>query len=110
MCESGGIGRRAPLCRGVGVVESAEHRDCDDVEGSRVTSGASNGAVAQGLMATTAVVVRRELAKDFFKAPFSEHDDMIKALAAERSVDAFDETVLPGGLRSSFDRFYAEDL
>ncbi len=89
------------------MVESAEHRDCDDVEGSRVTSGASNGAVAQGLMATTAVVVRRELAKDFFEVPFSEHDDIIKALAAERSVDAFDETILPGRPRCRLDGFDA---
>ncbi len=74
-------------------MESAEHRDCDDVEGSRVTAGARNGTVAQGLMATTAVVVRSELAKDCSEVSFSEHDNMIKALTAERPVDTFDETV-----------------
>ncbi len=58
-------------------------------------------------MATTAVVVRRELAKDFFEVPFSEHDDMIKALAAECSVDAFDETILPGRPRCRLDGFDA---
>ncbi len=94
---------------GVGVMESTENWGPDDmVRFGRAASAGSRG-VAQRLVAATIVVVADEHPKDSPEVPFAEDNDMVEALASERSIDAFAEAILPGRLRRCLDRFDAEN-
>jgi hypothetical protein len=60
-------------------------------------------AVAERLMRTGGVVVRKVAAQQTSEMPFVDHDDVVEAFASNRTDDALGERILPGRPRGDED-------